>query len=347
MVKRETTTIKDTLIAENQLIAERLKALDEKKVDKAFVDGSTVRYKLLSDNNFDDAYKKQLDDLDTTITTDITNAINELDYTDTINARQYVSGVSETDGVISVTRAEHLGGVLNVEDDTEIATLVGDAYYSKFLFSDKYGKLHYDSAIAGKLGRQYVLADGATITANKQSIITNLPHSKTLILSESDDDSTNITIFYDGSTDTLFIDKNKDGTAITRYSTITNEWSNGAPILLITEKVVDAVNKNGFIIDRILRGVNFLDRVILTSADKITVIDDSENLVISRTLKEEFDNLKLVLKYMGARVHALEVAHNTDGILQSFTAIDEYGNPVNAVGVDENGNLVLVNVIGG
>ena len=43
MVKRETTTIKDTLIAENQLIAERLKALDEKKVDKAFVGGSTVR----------------------------------------------------------------------------------------------------------------------------------------------------------------------------------------------------------------------------------------------------------------------------------------------------------------
>ena len=183
MEKRETTTIKDTLIAENQLIAERLKALDEKKVDKAFVKGSTVRYQLLSDNNFDDTYKKQLDGLETTIT----EAIEALDVDDTANERKYVSSVNEVDGKIVVERAEHLGGIkvlLEAEIDKN------DTYNTKFLYTNSEGRLVYYSPSILREGQKVNLATAAqlcTNIANGALNALNIPANDSIYIGEKTD----------------------------------------------------------------------------------------------------------------------------------------------------------------
>lgn len=183
MEKRETTTIKDTLIAENQLIAERLKVLDEKKVDKAFVKGSTVRYQLLSDNNFNDTYKKQLDGLETTIT----EAIEALDVDDTANERKYVSSVNEVDGKIIVERAEHLGGI-KVFPDAGIDE--NDTYNTKFLYTNSEGRLVYYSPSILREGQKVTLATAAQL-CTKQVIddlnALNIPEQGQLIIGDAND----------------------------------------------------------------------------------------------------------------------------------------------------------------
>ena len=87
--------------------------------------------------------------------TQITNAINALDMTDTAVVGKYVSAVSETNGVISVTRASlpatptlsTLGGITPAAVDTKITTAINALDVT-------------DAAVSGQYVSQVTQADG-------------------------------------------------------------------------------------------------------------------------------------------------------------------------------------------
>lgn len=79
--------------------------------DRVIYDGTTHQWERLpagevrSVNGFTGDVTLTASDVGAATSTDITNAINALDVTDTVVTGKYVSAVSETDGKISVTRA--------------------------------------------------------------------------------------------------------------------------------------------------------------------------------------------------------------------------------------------------
>lgn len=207
--KTTTTTIKDALIENNQVISQALNKLWSAKVDKAPSDDDPAREKVLSDFNFNSTYKQKLDALETTITT----AIKALDVDDTANERKYVSSVNEVDGKIVVERAEHLGGIKTMPEAGFDGT---DLYNTKFLYTNNEGKLVYYSPLVLRVGQTVNLASAAQLCTepviNQLMVLAQNPvtigydtdHEYLLIRSGSASNSVIIDYMVDGKSESQF-----------------------------------------------------------------------------------------------------------------------------------------------